>query len=245
MELLKDSPLPLYFRVVTDLLNKLRSGELPPNSMITPEVDLAKQYGVSRNTVRHAISLLAKDGYLVRIPGKGTFVMNRREDLTRDQWVMSSIEDMLEITKQTRVEFGPMEILTKPPEFVLKDLRLKDWNKVCLFQGTKYRSDEPLSFLQVYLPYEIGVQVDEIERGERTVLLYIEEKLGVDITQVDQHMTVQSWSREDKPSFKMRVGDPKIVIKRVYFHEDQPVEVSLNHYPGNRFSLFYRILKGR
>ena len=61
--------------------------------MLTPEIELAREYEVSRNTLRHAISLLVKDGYLMRIRGKGTFVLDPREGLPWVQWVVPSIED--------------------------------------------------------------------------------------------------------------------------------------------------------
>lgn len=237
--------LPLYYRVVSDLLNKIKSGELPENSMLTPEIELAQEYGVSRNTIRHAIGLLARDGYVMRIPGKGTFILNPVENLTRTQWAVSSIEDMLEDTRQTMVDFAPMEVLDNPPDFVMEDLRLKSWNKACLFRGKKYRNRQLVSSLWVYLPYEIGIKIDEKERGRKTHFLYMQEKLGVDISQVVQHMRIESCDEEDCRTLNCKPGDPKVVIKRIYFAEDQPLELSVNHYQSDRFSLFYRIFKTR
>jgi DNA-binding GntR family transcriptional regulator len=233
--------LPLYYRVVNDLLSKIKSGELPENSMLTPEIELAREYGVSRNTIRHAISLLARDNYVMRIPGKGTFVLNPLDNLTRSQWAVSSIEDMLEDTKQTKVDFQAMELLEKSPAFVIKDLELKTWNKVCLFNGKKYRNRQLVSYLQVYLPYEIGIQIDQKERGQRTHFLYMEEKLNIVISKVHQYMKIESCSKEDCKQLKCKIGDPKVVIKRIYFAEDHPVELSINHYQSEHFSLFQQI----
>jgi DNA-binding GntR family transcriptional regulator len=237
--------LPLYYKVVSDLLNKIKSGEISENSMLTPEIDLAQEYRVSRNTIRHAIGLLARDGYLMRIPGKGTFVLNPTNNLTRNQWAVSSIEDMLEITKQSAVDFAPMDLLETPPPFVLEDLQLQKWNKVCLFRGKKYQKKQLVSFLEVYLPYEIGVQIDEKERGQSTHFLYIQEKLGIEISQVDQYMKIEQCTEEDSRTLKCKVGAPKVVIKRIYSSEGHPVELSMNHYQSDLFSWYYRILRTR
>ena len=245
MESFTDNPLPLYFQILNDLRNKLKSGELPPNSMIPPEVILAEEYGVSRNTIRHAIGLLAKDGHLMRIPGKGTFVLDRRLDSTRIQWVLSSVEDMLQMTRQTRIDYGPPELLERVPAFVMRDLKLSTWNKAWLFRGLKYRNKELVSHLQTYLPYEIGAQIDQGERGQKTIFLYMEEKLGIDVTQIDQYMTIEPCTREDHEKLNNQACDYKVVIKRIFFSEDQPVELSFNHHPGDSFSLFYRMFKTR
>lgn len=243
MKLTRDNALPLYYQLCNDFLEKIKSGNFAPNSMLPPEIDLAQTYGISRNTVRHAISLLVKDGYVKRIPGKGTFFLDQRGDLTRDQWVVSSIEDMLELTKQTRVDFEPMKVLDDPPASVMKDLELKKWNKVCLFDGIKYRNKDAVSYLQVYLPYEIGVQIKNEERGHGTVFLYMEEKLGIEITRVDEYMTVEVWTSKDYRKLKSRVGDPKVIIKRIYYSEGKPVEIAVNHYRSNDFSVSHSVFK--
>lgn len=241
---LSDS-LPLYYKVVNDLLTKIKSGEIAENSMLTPEIELAGEYGVSRNTIRHAIGLLARDGYVMRIPGKGTFITEPLRNLTRDQWAVSSIEDMLEDTKQTKVTFEKMELLEAPPSFVIQDLDLRKWNKVCLFRGTKYRRTQPVSYLQVYLPFEIGMQINEKDRGERTHFLYMQESLGITINQVDEYMTIEKCTEEERDLLKCKLGDAKVVIKRIYYYDGRPVELSINHYPGDRFSLFYSLKKTR
>jgi DNA-binding GntR family transcriptional regulator len=237
--------LPLYYKVVNDLLNKIKTGEIPERSMLSPEVEMAREYSVSRNTIRHAIGLLARDGYLTRIPGKGTFVLNPVDNLMRRQWAVSSIEDMLAVTKMSSVDFDPMEVIDDPPPFVKQDLQLKKWNKVCLIRGKKYQKKHLVSYLQVYMPYEIGIQIDVKERGQSTHFLYIEEKLKVDISQVDQFMSVERCSEEDCKYLKSEVNDPKVVIKRVYISEGHPVELSVNHYRSEDFSLSYSIFRTR
>lgn len=237
--------LPRYYKVLNDLLNKIKVGELPENSMLTPEIEMAKEYGVSRNTIRHAVGLLARDGYLMRIPGKGTFVLNPIANLTKNQWAVSSIEDMLEVTKLSSVSFDPMELIENPQPWLLDDLQLKKWNKVCLFKGRKYQHNKPLSYLQVYMPYEIGIRIDQEKRGGRTHFLYIEEELGIKIAQVKQYMTIEKFTKEDRKHFQCKLGEPKVVIKRIYFSEGHPVELSINHYSSNNFSLFLSVLRTR
>lgn len=239
----RDNALPLYYQLSNDLVEKIKSGDFPPNSMLPPEIELAQTYKISRNTVRHALSLLVQNGYLERIPGKGTFFLDRRGNLMRDQWVISSIEDMLELTKQSRVDYTSMMVLDHPPAFVMKDLELKKWNKVCYFEGVKYRDKDAVSYLRVYLPYEIGIQVRDKDRGQKTIFLYMEEKLGIEITRVDEYMSVDVWTSEDYRKLKSKVGDPKVIIKRIYFSEDRPIEVSVNHYRSDNFSLFYSVSK--
>lgn len=71
--------------VYEPLANRLRaaiaSGSYKPGDMIGSEYELAKQEGISRMSVRQAITLLVDEGHIERRPGKGLFV--RDQQVTR------------------------------------------------------------------------------------------------------------------------------------------------------------------
>jgi len=56
------------------LRTEIRQGRFPPGSRIPSERDLAERYGISRASVREAITELIEAGILFRTVGKGTFV---------------------------------------------------------------------------------------------------------------------------------------------------------------------------
>lgn len=69
----------LYQAVATDLTRRISSGELAPDTPLPAEVDLARRYGVSLGTARHATRLLRERGLVVTIRCKGTYVARRDE----------------------------------------------------------------------------------------------------------------------------------------------------------------------
>ncbi|WHY00711.1 GntR family transcriptional regulator [Neobacillus sp. DY30] len=63
------------FAVVYDKLYKLiMDGTFPPDSRLPTEPELAKLFGVSRMTLRNALSRLQEDGLVKNIHGKGNFI---------------------------------------------------------------------------------------------------------------------------------------------------------------------------
>jgi DNA-binding GntR family transcriptional regulator len=71
------APRLLWKQVADDLRAEIQSGELPPGAKLPGEAEMAKQYGVSRDTIRRATSALAEDGLLVILHGRGTFVTEK------------------------------------------------------------------------------------------------------------------------------------------------------------------------
>jgi GntR family transcriptional regulator, transcriptional repressor for pyruvate dehydrogenase complex len=49
----------------------IRLGLLPPGSQLPPERDLAEQLGISRSTLRQALTALTQSGHLVAVRGRG------------------------------------------------------------------------------------------------------------------------------------------------------------------------------
>ena len=72
--LAKDSPLALWRQVKIELRDKVLK-ELAPGSRIPAEPELCAQYGVSRITVRQAVSSLVREGILATHRGRGTYVL--------------------------------------------------------------------------------------------------------------------------------------------------------------------------
>ncbi len=64
----------LYAQLVTYFRERIADGSLLPGARLPPEIELTQQYGVSRNTVRQAMSTLVHAGLLERVQGRGTFV---------------------------------------------------------------------------------------------------------------------------------------------------------------------------
>lgn len=64
----------IYQTVKEDLYKSIKSGVYKSGDKIPSERDLSIHYGVSRMTVRQAITGLLQDGLVKRVKGKGTFV---------------------------------------------------------------------------------------------------------------------------------------------------------------------------
>jgi DNA-binding FadR family transcriptional regulator len=90
--------------VASDIAGALRkrisSGEWADLGRMPPERDLASEFGVARNTIRRAVSLLQEDGTVTKQTGRGTFLQPESQD-TLAQAVArmegTSPADMMEI----------------------------------------------------------------------------------------------------------------------------------------------------
>ena len=62
-------------RIASVLAREIRSGGVQQGAQLPGEVELAKRFSVSRNTVRAALAALSEDGLITTRTGKGSFVL--------------------------------------------------------------------------------------------------------------------------------------------------------------------------
>src|SRR3954449_1603310 len=72
-------PATTFEETVERLGTAIRLGLLPAGSRLPPERSLADELGISRSTLRHALTTLVQSGHLVSSRGRGggTFVTER------------------------------------------------------------------------------------------------------------------------------------------------------------------------
>lgn len=68
------APRLLWRQVCDDLRSELDSGQLAADARLPAELEMADQYGVSRDTIRRAVQELVGEGRLVVLHGRGIWV---------------------------------------------------------------------------------------------------------------------------------------------------------------------------
>lgn len=145
---------PLFSQVKEAIMNKVRSGEWPCESMLPNEIELAKLFNVSQGTIRRAVRELCEENVLIRKQGRGTFVCSYNSELNifRKKFIYVRNDDQTKkwITYTKCVLFEIIE----PSLRVMKLLDLNANDKVIHIRRhhfTQY-SDRVEAFDELYLP---------------------------------------------------------------------------------------------
>lgn len=88
MTLDRNSRIPLYKQAQERLLAYI-NGDGRKSAKLPTEKELSRQMGISTGTIRIAVRELVQEGFLERVPGKGTFVKNRNRTLRFATWYLN------------------------------------------------------------------------------------------------------------------------------------------------------------
>jgi GntR family transcriptional regulator len=69
---------PSYLQLAAILRGRIESGEIGPEEALPSITFLVQETGLAVGTVRKAIKVLADEGLVVTVPGRGSFATKRR-----------------------------------------------------------------------------------------------------------------------------------------------------------------------
>ena len=105
----RNSDVPLYLQLAQCIRGMIARGDLKSGDRLPTVRALFVETGLSDGTIRHAYELLAREGTLSLIQGKGTFVSEEAAQASsRETKAMASIDRMLE--ELTALGITPREI---------------------------------------------------------------------------------------------------------------------------------------
>lgn len=90
---------PIYDQITTQIKSKIMAGELKEGDALPSMRFLAKELRISVITTKRAYEELEKDGFIVSVPGKGSFVAGKNLDFVREEQLRRIEERMQEIVE--------------------------------------------------------------------------------------------------------------------------------------------------
>ena len=87
---------PIYEQIFTQIRDQIFSGALPEDEPLPSIRTLAKDLRISVITTKRAYEELESAGFIYTLPGKGSFVAARNEELLREEHLRQLEEHLLE-----------------------------------------------------------------------------------------------------------------------------------------------------
>lgn len=102
-----NSPVPIYEQIKNTIIDQIMTNELEENEPLPSIRHLAEDIKISVMTIKKAYDELEKEGYIVSIQGKGTFVAPKNSELIKEQaWqkIEKHFKDVIEIANTHQIK---------------------------------------------------------------------------------------------------------------------------------------------
>lgn len=114
----------MYEEIVNQITDLIKKGKWKPNEQLPSETELAKAFGVSRNSIREALKCLSLIGIIYAYPGQGTFITNEALQKLENSELIDIISE-----KASVAELMETRLVIEPHLSELAALRATDQDK--------------------------------------------------------------------------------------------------------------------
>lgn len=226
-----------HYRQIEQAL-RARLAALRPGERLPSDIELCREFGVSRMTARTAMQRLADEGLVQRIPGRGTFavappahryadrLMAFSHEMRRQGREPSSRVLGREIRPSSALEAGALELRPGDPVVAIRRLRCAD--------------DLPIAVETAVLVGRLArtVMGADLEAGSLHEAL---EQAGVRLRRGTATITAEPATDDDARLLGIARREPLLVERRTIVDAaGRPVETTESRYPGERYALDVR-----
>jgi GntR family transcriptional regulator len=231
-----DSAVPLYRQLMKRIADEVEGGTRAPGSKLPSEREWAESLGVSRITIRQALSALVQRGYLYSVPGKGFFVSNRRD--------LHELNALLSFTaaSRRRGEVPSSKVLearlTPASAGVADQLGITPGSEVVLIKRLRRANDVPVMLQESWLPHAICPGILKLKLEDASLYDVLRDRYDIALKRAQTTITARAATREQVQ--KLRLKEPVVLIaEQLTFNDsERPIERSVSSLHPERHPLF-------
>lgn len=242
MDLMPGSVVPLYHQIYLVLREQWVEGSDEATSLPS-EVDLARQFRVSRITMRKALDQLVQEGLISRRRGAGTFVTPKAaERKLAQQRSAGLLDNFIDSALATTVRVIGLERIA-PATQIAADLELAPGAQVIKTVRVRSLDQAPVSHITTWVPEEFGACLNAGALASKPMLTLLEEH-GVKAEHAQQAITARLADSEVASLLDTPVGAALLFVRRLVRNaKGQPVQLLHGLYRPDRYE--YRMDLGR
>jgi hypothetical protein len=232
-------PKTKYNDIYKNLKEKIENNYFKYLDFLPVENDLIKDYECSRNTLRRAVAILVKEGYLQTMQGKG--VRNIYRKMSHKLFKLNTIETFKESAARTaQSSFNKVVLFTEVTcsENFAKRSGFRAGDELYYIQRVHYMDGRALILNHNYfLKSAVGNLSNDI--AEHSIYEYLENNLGMNIVNSKRIITVEKADEIDEKYLNLNIEEYNclaVVSSFTYNSEGIMFEYTVSRHKPDCFS---------
>lgn len=225
--------------IYKDLKQKIEKTVYPYQTLLPSENEMSEIYGCSRNTYRRAVAMLAKEGYVQSVHGKGVMVLYQPQKFTT--FSIGGIESFQESARRNHLNvrtevklFSELEA----DERIAARTSVPVGTSFYYIQRIRYINDIPV-ILDINLFLKSAAPGLTPEIAEHSIYQYLEKKLGMSIITSKRLITIEPVTENDERYLCLdleRYNCLAVVTSQTYNSEGVMFEYTVSRHRPDYFS---------
>ncbi|WP_408008097.1 GntR family transcriptional regulator [Pseudalkalibacillus sp. A8] len=223
---------PLFAIVYDKLYKLIMDGTFPPDSKLPTEPELAKVFGVSRMTLRHALSLLQEDGLVKNIHGKGNFITKYHKN--KNMPGLEKLGNPLYKCYPEKVEDVEINFrIELVSDYAKQVLHRSNMTAVVAFERWYKRGNLVVAYAFTMMAIEAVSELDLDLQNEQQILEMLDQKV-YELAN-SSSIEIKRSNSINSPSLKYQIfngNECDLILESVYISDKYPVVYNKYYIPA-------------
>ncbi|MCA0424984.1 MAG: UTRA domain-containing protein [Proteobacteria bacterium] len=235
----KDKPDLLYERAQEHIVAGIRSGKWRAGDRLPSELQIVKELGISKMTVNKAFRQLALQGLINRVPARGSFVANPREQ--------SLLFELRDFSDDIRAQGGryscqilALELMRMPRELADYDLRTN--TEVFHSPIIHERDGIPVQIEERWVNPSVFPDYLSMDFRQTSTFRYL---LRVPPTEMEHEISAVSPTEQEQALLRINPMEPCLRLSRRTWFDRELLARSRLTSPGSRYAIENRFKVAR
>ncbi|MEL4013788.1 GntR family transcriptional regulator [Dryocola clanedunensis] len=233
----KSSQIPLYQQVVEWIRENIYSGDLAEDDRIPSEFQIMDMLDVSRGTVKKAVNQLVREGLLVQVQGKGTFVKKENLAYPLGEGLLSFAEAL----QSQKINFSTSVITSRiepANRLVAEKLGIKPGQDILFLERLRSIGDEKVMLIENRINIELCPGITEVDFTKENLFPTIERLSNNKIQYSESRYAARLIGNDRGHYLDISEDAPVLHLEQlVFFKRGSPVEFGNVWLKGNKYYL--------
>lgn len=233
-----------YLKISREIISQIESGAFQPGNKIPSENELINEYKISNTTARKVLSYVENQGWVKKMKGKGTFVINRSKEMHLNR-ILGSFDAMKESFRNNLIKEGltPKDILLE--KIILNDgISINVNNRIFVIEGKvlklhrlRYANDILMKDETKYISMTMCPDIHLVEMNDSLINLY-EKKYRIQLSHVQRTISTKVVDPKEKGNyFGNSIPMAVFILGSVASNDrSETIEIEYSLYRGDKYS---------
>jgi len=226
---------PIFEKIAEDIRKKVNEGYYVTAQKLPSEYDLADEYDISRLTVRKAINLLINQNVLIKLSGKGTYVIKPHEQKKGSSELIGFSEAARFYGDSPSTKVISVEQITTVPEKIAEVLETTEMEEIIHVVRLRSLNEKPMTIENLYI-YRRYLNDISKEALEESIFDQIEKNIEIAYS----HQEVEAVLATEETSELLEIKKNAPLLKSValtYSPTAKPILFDETLYRGDEYSI--------
>ncbi|MBI9106791.1 MAG: GntR family transcriptional regulator [Spirochaetales bacterium] len=213
--------LPAYTKVYNHLKGMIAKGDYPLGHLLPSEPELEKQFGVSRTTIRRAVELLARAGYVEVKQGRGTLVLdyNINQNISKITSISQTLLKKGYNVRPRKIHMGYVDA----DKLIANALDIEEGRQVVRLQRVQLADEVPIAIMENYINPDMVQGIDRFDNSFTSLYKLLGDEFDIHLETSIDKITAKVADFMESEMLHISPGAALILMRRVTFAGGIPV----------------------